>query len=322
MNNFDLGGQYLQVGRCITPPEALMYIVPSTQSILPTASAVAAASITAKIQAREALKASYLNIYNIESFIFQKDEKKKEPPKRTPALPAPPQPKLVVPPIGLASIKKEPDAIPAPPAPKLVVPTLSSSVSIKKEPNNGIDSIPVPPPPKLIEPVVPASSTGVKRGFFTSIAPDSAEVPQPLSSKPTTSQPLANSLLMKINTERKIGNKKRRAMEKAAAIQLLQVCFGLKIPYNALLISIFQDEEEAERPGGQQQLMLVAPVDGPVTSNAIAIRNNSELATINKDNKKAGTDKKSLSLVATGVKRKRKVKIPKDRKPKVSHLNI
>lgn len=57
MNNFDLGGQYLQVGRCITPPEALMYIVPSSaQSILPSASAIAAASITAKIREREALK--------------------------------------------------------------------------------------------------------------------------------------------------------------------------------------------------------------------------------------------------------------------------
>jgi hypothetical protein len=67
--------------------------------------------------------------------------------------------------------------------------------------------------------------------------------------------------------------------------------------------------------------MLVAPVDGPVSSGALALRNNSELATINKDKKKPGTDKKSLSLVATGVKRKRKVKLPKDRKPKVSYFS-
>ncbi|KAI6173629.1 Poly(U)-binding-splicing factor PUF60 [Aphelenchoides besseyi] len=53
MNNFDLGGQYLQVGRCITPPEALTYIVPSAQTSLPNTVAVAAAAITAKIQAQE-----------------------------------------------------------------------------------------------------------------------------------------------------------------------------------------------------------------------------------------------------------------------------
>ena len=54
MNNFDLGGQYLQVGRCITPPEALTYIVPSSQSALPQAVAIAAAAVTARIQAKEA----------------------------------------------------------------------------------------------------------------------------------------------------------------------------------------------------------------------------------------------------------------------------
>ena len=56
MNNFDLGGQYLQVGRCITPPDALTYLTiqPSSGS-LPTAAAVAAAAATAKIQAQEVL---------------------------------------------------------------------------------------------------------------------------------------------------------------------------------------------------------------------------------------------------------------------------
>lgn len=55
MNNFDLGGQYLQVGRCITPPEALTYLgfTSATASALPNASAQAAAAVTAKIQAQE-----------------------------------------------------------------------------------------------------------------------------------------------------------------------------------------------------------------------------------------------------------------------------
>ena len=53
MNMFDLGGQYLRVGKCITPPDALTYIVPTSAINLPTAAAVAAAEVTAKIQAEE-----------------------------------------------------------------------------------------------------------------------------------------------------------------------------------------------------------------------------------------------------------------------------
>jgi hypothetical protein len=63
MNGFDLGGQYLQVGRCITPPEALMYMTPSSQSALPTAAAVAAAKISAKVQENEILNVSVSKIF-------------------------------------------------------------------------------------------------------------------------------------------------------------------------------------------------------------------------------------------------------------------
>lgn len=48
MNLFDLGGQYLRVGRAITPPNALAG--PPAPSAMPTAAAVAAAAATAKIQ--------------------------------------------------------------------------------------------------------------------------------------------------------------------------------------------------------------------------------------------------------------------------------
>jgi len=51
MNGFDLGGQLLRVGRAITPPNTLM---PSAGSQMPTAAAVAAASITAKVMSMEA----------------------------------------------------------------------------------------------------------------------------------------------------------------------------------------------------------------------------------------------------------------------------
>ncbi|XP_064465553.1 poly(U)-binding-splicing factor PUF60-like isoform X1 [Ornithodoros turicata] len=60
MNLFDLGGQYLRVGRAITPPNALT--PPSAQSCMPTAAAVAAAAATAKIQAMDAVASSALGI--------------------------------------------------------------------------------------------------------------------------------------------------------------------------------------------------------------------------------------------------------------------
>ncbi|XP_021935773.1 poly(U)-binding-splicing factor half pint isoform X2 [Zootermopsis nevadensis] len=59
MNLFDLGGQYLRVGRAITPPNALQVRQPkgpaSAASMMPTAAAVAAAAATAKIQAMDAV---------------------------------------------------------------------------------------------------------------------------------------------------------------------------------------------------------------------------------------------------------------------------
>lgn len=54
MNLFDLGGQYLRVGKAITPPDAL---APSHgPSSMPTAAAVAIAATTAKIQAMDAVQ--------------------------------------------------------------------------------------------------------------------------------------------------------------------------------------------------------------------------------------------------------------------------
>ena len=59
MNLFDLGGQYLRVGRAITPPNCLDG--PAAPSSMPTAAAVAAAAATAKIQAMEAAGTSSLS---------------------------------------------------------------------------------------------------------------------------------------------------------------------------------------------------------------------------------------------------------------------
>jgi len=56
MNLFDLGGQYLRVGKAVTPPNAAQ--VPTMQSTLPTAAAIAAAAVTAQITALEAVNKS------------------------------------------------------------------------------------------------------------------------------------------------------------------------------------------------------------------------------------------------------------------------
>lgn len=53
MNLFDLGGQQIRVGRAITPPNCLDSTPPASTSALPTASALAAAAITAQITALE-----------------------------------------------------------------------------------------------------------------------------------------------------------------------------------------------------------------------------------------------------------------------------
>lgn len=53
MNLFDLGGQYLRVGRAITPPNTI--IVSNPNQMMPTAAAIAAAAATAKIQALDAV---------------------------------------------------------------------------------------------------------------------------------------------------------------------------------------------------------------------------------------------------------------------------
>lgn len=55
MNLFDLGGQYLRVGKAVTPPMPLL--TPATPGGLPPAAAVAAAAATAKITAQVRSKA-------------------------------------------------------------------------------------------------------------------------------------------------------------------------------------------------------------------------------------------------------------------------
>jgi len=77
MNLFDLGGQYLRVGRAITPPDTRNLGLNSTPTVMPSASAVAAAAATAKIQAMDAV-ASNLGV-DASKLV---PEKKPEPKKK------------------------------------------------------------------------------------------------------------------------------------------------------------------------------------------------------------------------------------------------
>ncbi|XP_042239780.1 poly(U)-binding-splicing factor half pint-like isoform X1 [Homarus americanus] len=61
MNLFDLGGQYLRVGKAITPPGSF-YGPLSAPTQMPTAAAVAAAAATAKIQAMDALATNAIGL--------------------------------------------------------------------------------------------------------------------------------------------------------------------------------------------------------------------------------------------------------------------
>ncbi|CAD5115392.1 DgyrCDS4371 [Dimorphilus gyrociliatus] len=56
MNMFDLGGQLLRVGRCVTPPDVTVSAPVSMPSSMPTAAAVAAAAVSMKLSAMETLE--------------------------------------------------------------------------------------------------------------------------------------------------------------------------------------------------------------------------------------------------------------------------
>ncbi|CAI5672858.1 unnamed protein product [Oreochromis niloticus] len=69
MNLFDLGGQYLRVGKAVTPPMPLL--TPTTPGGLPPAAAVAAAAATAKITAQAVAGASVLGALTAPQLLSQ-----------------------------------------------------------------------------------------------------------------------------------------------------------------------------------------------------------------------------------------------------------
>lgn len=129
MNLFDLGGQYLRVGRAITPPDAgTALTVPPTQ--MPTASAVAAAAITAKLTAMEAAQVPLappglaLPTLGGVGTVIRTPALTIQPPPMAPAHPSMPKPPSA-PPVPLMSLQTSPvlPILPPPPAVGITIPT-------------------------------------------------------------------------------------------------------------------------------------------------------------------------------------------------------
>uniref|UniRef100_A0A0N5APX5 Poly(U)-binding-splicing factor PUF60 n=1 Tax=Syphacia muris TaxID=451379 RepID=A0A0N5APX5_9BILA len=160
MNMFDLGGQYLRVGKCITPPDALTYIVPTSAINLPTAAAVAAAEVTAKIQAEEMTAAAKSPLHSSSSVPKGLSSVGSVsgvglPQSLPQALQIPPVRVSAVPPVGLAAVPgvltQRSSPIPAVPSPPSV-PTYPSTPPLPPMPSGtppsaGVLSASAVPPP-------------------------------------------------------------------------------------------------------------------------------------------------------------------------------
>ncbi|KAK6029521.1 poly-U binding splicing factor, half-pint family [Ostertagia ostertagi] len=198
MNMFDLGGQFLRVGRCITPPEALTYLQPQTQAALPTAAAQAAAAVTAKVMAAEAsgagktsqgsgsnsprpMSPATLMQPSMATLSVASPVVTTTPPTIVNPTLAPPS--LAVPPPPVAIAKPQLYNPPAPVAP--AAPPMQYGYGVPPPPMNGYPVVPPPSvPPASVPPVPPPT---LHRGFG-GFAHPAAPVP-PTSVPPPTSLP-------------------------------------------------------------------------------------------------------------------------------------
>ncbi|ELU09834.1 hypothetical protein CAPTEDRAFT_172934 [Capitella teleta] len=163
MNLFDLGGQYLRVGKCVTPPNATQ--APAVPSTMPTAAAVAAAAVTAKITAMEVTAP---DLPPLEDSL---------PPDSVSSPPS----KAAIPPPGLAN----PTSLTSASPPTLTGPGLAIPIALGEAPQiipgvpgTGPTSNPLPPPPPVATAPPPPPSP----------APAPAPTP-PSSSMPSSSTP-------------------------------------------------------------------------------------------------------------------------------------
>ncbi|XP_044756457.1 poly(U)-binding-splicing factor half pint isoform X2 [Coccinella septempunctata] len=173
MNLFDLGGQYLRVGRAITPPNRALG--PSAGAgAMPTAAAVAAAAATAKIQAMDAVASNAVAL-----------GLKLNPPAVTTAIPA------VVPPPGIAipTVPGVPAALPGVAIP--TVPNATIGPPVIAVPTIGAPGVAVP----TIATPVAAVSGVVTPAVVPVIPPPGVAIPQfPNVIQPTIVTPVVSTI--------------------------------------------------------------------------------------------------------------------------------
>ncbi|CAG7683803.1 unnamed protein product [Allacma fusca] len=180
MNLFDLGGQYLRVGKAITPPNALQ--ANPGQSQMPQAAAVAAAAATAKIQAMEAVTNTAA------AFGLTKEE------TLTSSVMAGMSPTISVMPVGVPGI---PTAVPGVISqPQLVTPKLGS-LSLSNAPTVSPVNLPPPgiamiPAVGTITPIPSVTPSVASVSGFGQPAP--APVAAPVGIPPVSSLPQATSM--------------------------------------------------------------------------------------------------------------------------------
>ncbi|WKY09613.1 hypothetical protein Q1695_002180 [Nippostrongylus brasiliensis] len=240
MNMFDLGGQFLRVGRCITPPEALTYLSPQTQTALPTAAAQAAAAVTAKVMAAEASGAGKANQGS------GSNSPRPMSPARvaSPSLPAPAMVSPIVagvsPPVVVTPTLAPPTLAAPPPPVAVAKPQLYAPPPITQVPPvtaypTGYGVPPPPPsngypvaPPVSVPPVPPPS---VHRGFGGFVQPPApvqgvpppgslpAAVPPPSQITPMMPPPPPPAQPAAPKGERSFEEKMERILERTKAKQ-------------------------------------------------------------------------------------------------------
>ncbi|KAL6743464.1 hypothetical protein Aduo_016500 [Ancylostoma duodenale] len=191
MNMFDLGGQFLRVGRCITPPEALTYLSPQTQAALPTAAAQAAAAVTAKVMAAEASGAVKSQGSGSNSPRPMSPAPGTPPLLQTPRVACPSPPTVVAPTLSqpTLAVPPPPVAVATPhlynPPPVAQVPPVSYPPADYGVPPPPLNGYPPMPPPLSVPPVPPPLATQRGFGGFAHPPAPVPGVPPPIVPPPT-----------------------------------------------------------------------------------------------------------------------------------------
>ncbi|XGW07037.1 hypothetical protein V3C99_016944 [Haemonchus contortus] len=296
MNMFDLGGQFLRVGRCITPPEALTYLQPQTQAALPTAAAQAAAAVTAKVMAAEATGAaktsqgSGSNSPRPMSPATALQSSMATFSVAAPVVTAPP-PTIVNPTLAPPSL-----AVPPPPVaiakPQLYTPPVASAAphmqygyGVPPPPMNGYPVAPPSAPPVSVPPVPPPTLHQGFGGFVQPTAPvPPTSVPPPVSLPPGVPPPQmmppppppAAVPSSAPKGERSFEEKMERILERTKAKQdaklALPVTFGAIDPLFAPKDPLEKNEESGD------MLAITGKSNQDVQSMALALIGDNALA--------------------------------------------